>query len=482
MNKKSTIIVFTLTIFISLNLSAKKKDKYEKWINEEINYIITDAERAEFKKLKKDKDKKFFIKLFWAKRDPTPLTEKNELKEEFYRRLAYVNKAFIYGYNRGSGTDMGKVWLYFGQPARVFRQDPRVEIWVYPTQPWMNIPKDTFSFVFTAVESDRVNREGEEGRTRDIVTSMDRDGYVLNVQQTDSRSIRTFYAYPKVIILHPDLKELPEYRKVISFSPDSFEGKLIQQLESTGEDVIQIPFEKKVLFTKAESLSSYLTFLLKIAPTTEIPDKLTIFGRLKSEVYSADFRREKTLTEENDYFISQVGMPVLPGEYELFVGLYTKDKKIYSLKMEKISIPNFWTKEFSISSLIASPEVQAKQSLREEEFNIFSVGNYSLSPTFGQEYTKEHFLNVFYYIYNFAVDSNKNCSFLIEFELQKGEQNFKLNPQKIQKKVEEGAILLEGTQIPLSVFPESGEYELIVKVTDKIAKKTVSEKLKFFIH
>ena len=84
----------------------------------------------------------------------------------------------------------------------------------------MDIPKDTFSFVFTAVESKSVNRE--EDRTRDIVFSMDRDGYVLNVQKTDSRSISAFYAYPKVIILHPDLKELPEYRKVISFSPGSF--------------------------------------------------------------------------------------------------------------------------------------------------------------------------------------------------------------------------------------------------------------------
>jgi hypothetical protein len=128
----------------------------------------------------------------------------------------------------------------------------------------MDIPKDTFSFVFTAVESKSVNRE--EDRTRDIVFSMDRDGYVLNVQKTDSRSISAFYAYPKVIILHPDLKELPEYRKVISFSPGSFEGKLIQQVKSTQENIIQIPFEKKTIFTKARNNSSYLTILLKIDP------------------------------------------------------------------------------------------------------------------------------------------------------------------------------------------------------------------------
>jgi len=244
---------------------GQNEKKLKNWHKEEVNHIITKSEAAEFRKLKKEEDREFYTELFWAKRDPTPLTEKNEFKEEFYRRLAYVNKAFIYGYNRGAATDMGKVWLYFGQPARVFRQDPRVTIWVYPSQPWMDIPKDTFSFVFTAVESKSVNRE--EDRTRDIVFSMDRDGYVLNVQKTDSRSISAFYAYPKVIILHPDLKELPEYRKVISFSPGSFEGKLIQQVKSTQENIIQIPFEKKTIFTKAKNKSSYLTILVKIDPT-----------------------------------------------------------------------------------------------------------------------------------------------------------------------------------------------------------------------
>ncbi|GAI84861.1 unnamed protein product, partial [marine sediment metagenome] len=124
---KSFILTLALIFLVFLNLVAKEKGRYEKWLDE-VNYIIIDAEKEEFKKLKKDKEKEFFIKLFWAKRDPTPMTEKNEFKDEFYRRLAYVNKAFIYGYNRGSGTDMGKVWLYFGQPARVFRQNALIDL------------------------------------------------------------------------------------------------------------------------------------------------------------------------------------------------------------------------------------------------------------------------------------------------------------------------------------------------------------------
>ena len=46
MNKKHFIFIFVLVFLVSLNLSAKKKDKYEKWMDE-VNSIIADAEKAE---------------------------------------------------------------------------------------------------------------------------------------------------------------------------------------------------------------------------------------------------------------------------------------------------------------------------------------------------------------------------------------------------------------------------------------------------
>lgn len=482
MNRKFTLIVFILIIFISLNLSAKNKDKYKNWLKE-VDLIITDAEKAEFKKLKKEKDRKFFIKLFWAKRDPVPQTEKNEFKEEYYRRLNYVKKSFRYGYKTGIRTDMGKVYLYFGKPARVFRQDPRYEIWVYPVQPWMDLPKKTYSFVFTTVEIGRVHKEEE--RTRELTASTDKDGYVLDLAKTDFKVMEAFYSYPKAVLLYPNLKELPEYKKVIIFSPESFEGKLIQKVKSTQEDIVQIPFEKKIISIKAENLSSYLTFLLKIDPGEKIEEaqkKIVLFGRIESESYSCDFSEEKALLKEKNYFVSQVGLPLRPGNYTLFLGFHIQEKETYSIKMEQIEVPNFWTQELSLSPLIASPQVQEEKAPRKKgEFSVFAFGSYSLIPRFHQEYKKEESLNVFYYIYNIAVDSNQNCSLLIEFELQKGEKKFKLDPQKRQQAMSEGATLLEGTQIPLSALPEPGEYELRVNVTDEVAKKTVSEKLKFLL-
>jgi len=469
--KKSLQLVFVLLflILLNLNLPAVNEDKYEKWLNEEVNLIITEAEKAEFKKLEKERDKDLFIQLFWAKRDPTPQTEKNEFRDEYYQRLHYVKNAFIYAYKTGTETDMGKVYLYFGKPRVLhtstspsgIRQNTPQEVWVYPSQSWMNLPKKTFNVVFTH----------------------DGIGYVIDQNQTDFRVMRAFYSYPEKILVHPDLKELPYPKKPLLFSPESFEGKLIQQVKSSEEDIVQIPFEKKALFTKAENESTYLSFLLKIEPgekKEEIQKKMVIFGSLERDGQSFDFRQEKDLQEEENYFISEVGLPLLPGDYKLFIGLATPDEKSYSIKMDKIQVPNFWTQELALSSLLASAQVIEKEvAEKKAEFDVFSLGRYALLPRFSQGYKKDESLNLFYYIYNIARDENQNCSLQIEIELQKGEKKFKLNPQTRQRKVGEEAAILEGTQIPLSSLPESGEYELQVKVTDELTQKTATEKLKF---
>ena len=45
---------------------------YRKWLNEDVAYIITDEERAAFKRLQTDEEREQFIENFWLRRDPTP--------------------------------------------------------------------------------------------------------------------------------------------------------------------------------------------------------------------------------------------------------------------------------------------------------------------------------------------------------------------------------------------------------------------------
>ena len=91
---------------------------YQKWLDEDVHWIITAQERAEFTKLSTREQFDQFVEAFWSRRDPTPGTQQNEFKEEHYRRIAYSNWHFAAG-NRGWKTDRGQIYIVYGPPDTV---------------------------------------------------------------------------------------------------------------------------------------------------------------------------------------------------------------------------------------------------------------------------------------------------------------------------------------------------------------------------
>src|SRR5262249_53979526 len=66
----------------------------QKWLDEDVVYIITPAERVAFLALPTDAERLNFIEQFWLRRDPTPGTLDNEFKDELYSRIRYTNLNF----------------------------------------------------------------------------------------------------------------------------------------------------------------------------------------------------------------------------------------------------------------------------------------------------------------------------------------------------------------------------------------------------
>ena len=100
----------------------KKKDElksvYKKWLEEDVNYIITDEERKAFKSLKTDEERDSFIENFWLRRDPDPDTPENEYKEQYYERIQYANEKYASGIP-GWKTDRGRIYIMFGKPDEI---------------------------------------------------------------------------------------------------------------------------------------------------------------------------------------------------------------------------------------------------------------------------------------------------------------------------------------------------------------------------
>ena len=91
-------------------IQKEMESPYKKWLSEEVPYIITDEERAAFKKLTTDEEREPFIENFWERRNPNPGSPENEFKEEYYRRIAYANEHYASGIP-GWKTDRGRIYI-----------------------------------------------------------------------------------------------------------------------------------------------------------------------------------------------------------------------------------------------------------------------------------------------------------------------------------------------------------------------------------
>jgi GWxTD domain-containing protein len=109
---------------------------FYKWLNEDVAYIVTDRERDAFLALQTDAEREHFIEQFWLRRDPTPGTERNEAKEEHYRRIAYANDHFFAAGVPGWQTDRGRVYIVYGPPDEI-ESHALGSASTYPFEQWL---------------------------------------------------------------------------------------------------------------------------------------------------------------------------------------------------------------------------------------------------------------------------------------------------------------------------------------------------------
>ncbi len=103
---------------------------------DESKYIATDSEIGHYKKLNSLNAKRDFLYKFWKKRDPIPETEVNEFKNEYIKRINYVNSHFKAFNKEGYKTDRGRIYLQYGPPDQIDRHPNEIdlkpyEIWQY---------------------------------------------------------------------------------------------------------------------------------------------------------------------------------------------------------------------------------------------------------------------------------------------------------------------------------------------------------------
>jgi len=110
--------------------------EYDKAVNQ-LRYIASERELRLLRNAPQDQRLSLF-RQFWASRDPTPGTKRNESMIEYYRRIAYANETFGVPQLDGWATDQGMVYITLGLPDYIERQQfargsKPAQLWVYNT-------------------------------------------------------------------------------------------------------------------------------------------------------------------------------------------------------------------------------------------------------------------------------------------------------------------------------------------------------------
>jgi GWxTD domain-containing protein len=101
-----------------------------------LSYIATDQEYEELRKAKDDDERARRWEAFWARRDPTPDTPRNEALLDFFKRVRFANTHFSGQTLAGWRTDQGRIYIRYGSPDQVEERaatfyDPPLVIWHY---------------------------------------------------------------------------------------------------------------------------------------------------------------------------------------------------------------------------------------------------------------------------------------------------------------------------------------------------------------
>ncbi|HRD02997.1 MAG TPA: GWxTD domain-containing protein [Candidatus Saccharicenans sp.] len=238
----------------SSSLQPKKKEKkphlpkkYEKWLNEEVVYIITPAEREIFLKLQTDRERDLFIEAFWKHRDPIPETEENEFRTEHYKRIEYANKRFgREAAKPGWKTDRGRVYIILGPPNfiesyKFEREIYDAEIWFYQGKTDLGLPP-AFNLVFF--------QAGGMGELRLYSPSNDGPQALLTGFWGDQFDF--FHAWEQLDFLYPNLAAvslslIPGEETISRNRPSMSSDLLLGQINETPRKLVDDKYARRFI-------------------------------------------------------------------------------------------------------------------------------------------------------------------------------------------------------------------------------------------
>jgi GWxTD domain-containing protein len=439
-------------------LRKELETPYKKWLNEDVAYIITDEERKAFRQLSTDDEREQFIENFWLRRDPTPDTEENEYKEEYYRRIAYANDHFASGIP-GWKTDRGRIYIVYGPPDEI---DDHSSGGTYDrpieegggttsTFPFVDWTYRYIEGVGTNIKIEFVDptMSGEFHMTmdpseKDALTYVPGAGLTLYEQLGLADQSQRFTRTDGTTLgtgTQPLPESMQEFTRLQQFAnlqkPPEVKFKDLQAVVSSSIRYNNLPFKARADYVRITDSTILTTVTIEFQRRDlQFQQKdnvskatINIFGRITSITGRVVNTFEDPVTVEvpaellqkalDGVNIYQKEIPLAPGTYRL--NLVCKDVTGGNMTTYPmaLNVPHFDDEKLASSSVILADllETVPTTSIGTGQFVI---GDTKVRPRMSDTFDRNEKLGIYTQFYNFSVDATtKKPNGSIEYDITK---------------------------------------------------------------
>jgi GWxTD domain-containing protein len=481
-------LFFVFVCFLS-SIIFSDLGKYEGWEKTWVQHFLTKKEQKEFKKLKTEKEAEDFVLLFWAKRDPTPGTPRNEFKERCEMLVKIADKDYSTEKMKGSLTDRGKVLLLLGPPfarKEVAYSDSEGNL----KGEGVNMTESQSAFMYGKMDvwqyrKEQLSRLPFELPWQELVVEFKKEegqkDFYLN--RNLANVLKAISLAQEGWIKSPDLKEVPEWAKTMGVSPFI----LLSEKILKGEE----PLKKDTALTTYgifydSNNQTYGSNIIVFDENSPIKDQkevnifLQILDKDNNEVLKIEDKVAPQQTIRGFYL--DRSFLISEGNYKLLQIVGKDDSSVLYSNLIDINVPNF--KDLSEEGFwfALASDVKPLQTTYYEN-DPFVFGGVKIIPKLDLTFKKEDDLWYFYNLFHPAIDPETQKPKITEkIEIYKDGKIFRQSKESAP----ELTSLSEGRYASgkaynigqdLQLEPANYKFKLIIK--DLVTNKTFSKDIEF---
>jgi GWxTD domain-containing protein len=497
--------------------------KYDHWLNEEVNYLISNQERNVFLKLASDQERDHFIDVFWAIRNPDPNSPSNAYREEHYRRLEYANDHFgSRAARNGFASDRGMVYITLGPPQqkRAYlnaNQLKAIETWFYQDPASALAPY--FSVVFykpSNAEDFQIYSPYQDGPEAliDSTNAINNPQAALKIIKTalgNEVANLTLSIFPNEPVDNQngtptmesdallnkirDYRNLPETRDLLARRRELLEGvthrvllgqdysDLTVMATRDGVNQTSIHYLLRLLnpgdFVLGKDANQRVYYSLAVEATLLSPEGKPIYTDTQD---LHDFLTDDQVARLKTRALSVAGrLPAVPGNYQLRVDVTNRVTKQSFSQSRAVLVPAF-DHSLGMSQVVFSALAQPQRDYQQTEPFSFSGVRIPVAGADNSEVVSGNPLRVIYQLWEQPGSPVSLKGKTLQVSYMIGQLGLPTKKEQTQEVDRSGfdlqGNLLMGTDLPTTDL-HPGNYRLVIHVTDLESNESTSQAINF---